>query len=221
MSEFKMSAEDRQILLAADELYYLDWRENDDDEHTAGWRHPGYFMEVNQPYDFSKLVEAGLMEKRETQGYVSYRITTLGAETAKALLSAQQPAAPPTGAAGAVDMYPSAFAQAVQGDDRLAVALYEAAVMTREAELMHKRVDELEAELSQTRGQLAACQGALRPFANQWAEWSKVENEWVHDPDNAMDIVEFFADYADNDVVASHLKAAYDALAAASQEGAG
>lgn len=78
----------------------------------------------------------------------------------------------------------------------------------------------LEAALQQAQRERDAALAALEPFANQWAEWTKVENEWVHDPDTAMDIVEFFADYADNDVVAKHLKAAYDALAASAQQAA-
>lgn len=80
MSEdVKLSAEEELVLKAADELYYFDWRENDDDEKTAGWRHPGYFVEVNMAVDFGKLVEMGLMEYRELAPQTgSYRITELG-----------------------------------------------------------------------------------------------------------------------------------------------
>jgi hypothetical protein len=63
----------------------------------------------------------------------------------------------PDASTDGVDVQPSAFAQAAQGDNALAVAMYEAAVMTTEALEMHKRVDELEA-------QLAAAVSAFAPF---------------------------------------------------------
>lgn len=72
-----LDAVDDLILKAADEIYYLDWRENDDDEKTAGWRHPGYFTEINVAYDFSKLVTLGMMERRDDTPTPSYRITDM------------------------------------------------------------------------------------------------------------------------------------------------
>jgi hypothetical protein len=89
MNEFgiELNAEDQKMLQVMDEIYYLDWRENDDDEKTAGWRHPGYFLEVGQIYDFSKLVDAGLIEKNSNPDYLAYRITDLGAKTVKKLQS--------------------------------------------------------------------------------------------------------------------------------------
>ena len=91
MSEVdKLTAEDKHIILSADEIYYLDWRENDDDENTSGWRHPGYYLEVGQSYDFEKLVSAGLMEKRATTPTPYYRISNRGAILAKEILSARQ-----------------------------------------------------------------------------------------------------------------------------------
>lgn len=85
MSEFEieLSADDQKMLQVMDEIYYLDWRENDDDETTAGWRHPGYFLEVGQPYDFEKLVGAGLAEKHSNPDYLAYRISMLGSEAVK------------------------------------------------------------------------------------------------------------------------------------------
>ena len=86
MSEFELNAEDQQMLRVMDEIYYLDWRENDDDATTAGWRHPGYFLEVGQSYDFAKLLDAGLIEKYNHPDYLAYRITMQGTETIKALI---------------------------------------------------------------------------------------------------------------------------------------
>jgi hypothetical protein len=81
-----LTAQEQLVLQAANELYYLDWRENDDDEKTAGWRHPGYFVEVNMTVDFGKLVEAGLMEYREAAPQTgSYRITGKGMNVVKTL----------------------------------------------------------------------------------------------------------------------------------------
>lgn len=85
MNELELSAEDRKMLQVMDEIYYLDWRENDDDETTAGWRHPGYFLEVGQTYEFEKLLNAGLIERHENPPYVAYRITPLGANIVKTL----------------------------------------------------------------------------------------------------------------------------------------
>lgn len=79
----RLTAEDHKILQAMDEIYYLDWREDDDDEETAGWRHPGYFLEVGQSYDFEKLVGAGLAERHSNPDYLAYRISPLGAATVK------------------------------------------------------------------------------------------------------------------------------------------
>lgn len=74
-----LTAQEELVLKAADEIFYLDWRENDDDENTAGWRHPGYFTEVNVAVDFSKLVDVGLMERRDsTPKTDSYRISESG-----------------------------------------------------------------------------------------------------------------------------------------------
>lgn len=74
-----LTAQEELILKAADEIFYLDWRENDDDQNTAGWRHSSYFTEINGAVDFSRLVECGLMERRDgTLLTDSYRISESG-----------------------------------------------------------------------------------------------------------------------------------------------
>lgn len=104
MAEVNLTAEEFKVLVEANNIYLYDWRENDEDEKTAGWRHPGYFIEVRKSFDYSRLLEAGLMEKRDFNFYSTYRITELGIEKVKAWCDLQAPdEAPVATPAAAVD----------------------------------------------------------------------------------------------------------------------
>jgi hypothetical protein len=77
MEQFELTADDREILIEANNLYLFDWREEDANEKTAGWRYPSYFP---KSYNFSKLVDAGLMKKGDVSPFkpAPYRISELG-----------------------------------------------------------------------------------------------------------------------------------------------
>lgn len=90
--EIELNADDQKVLRAADELYYLDWREDDQDENTAGWRMGDYFTDIPLSYDWSKLVNAGLMEMRDATTFKEYRISRNGMSIVTAL-SVEKPIA--------------------------------------------------------------------------------------------------------------------------------
>ena len=66
-----------------DEIYYLDWRENDDDENTSGWRYEGYY-DINGA-TFDRLIALGLVEVKPSEAYQRYvRISKAGTAALKA-----------------------------------------------------------------------------------------------------------------------------------------
>lgn len=81
---------------------------------------------------------------------------------------AQKPPAAETGARG--DVSPSAFAQAAQGDNSLAVAMYEAAVLDTVANEFHQEVLALREQLAAAQAVNTRLANALEPFAEAWLQ---------------------------------------------------
>lgn len=113
-------------------------------------KQPGYSAEDG----FTEASILGMVE-RDLEASRKMDSDAMKAEDAQA--SAQ-----PVG--GEVQPDLSAFARAAQGDPDLAVALYEAAAMTKEAEDMHKRVEALEAELARVKAALGVLANATEDY---------------------------------------------------------
>jgi hypothetical protein len=145
MAKFELTVEDRELLTEACGLYWHDWREDDADEKTAGWRSPKYFV---KPYDFTKLVEAGLMEKGDASNFITYRISEAGMEVAQAPTAA-------SAETGSGD---------VSGAD-------ERSVWSLDIAELRLAVEQLETENESQARKIATLEAALKPFADLYGKW--------------------------------------------------
>ena len=80
--QYELSLEELHLLTDMRNIFLFDWRENDDDDKTAGWRYEGYYDINGETFD--KLISAGLVETQPSAAQQRYvRISKAGMEAIK------------------------------------------------------------------------------------------------------------------------------------------